>query len=333
MTDCCVICKQTRSEVKLFSFPKKKNFFEKWCKNLKLEIDKLSKGDKVCENPTRNLPDDINEPIEWVKSSVRVYRCCSIPNCRTNNSYGIPFFKFPSNPERRELWIRLCNLESKNKSLHICSRHFESDMIVSNTDRPRLTISAIPTIFSSIEPNIINTFVNDTSKYESLKNIDVSRSVDVHAKIAFSNTHLNTTYKFEFDDTPKNSIIPFKIYKRKLECQDELRFEDLEQFEPPCAKQPKFPLDFSPMSHCESCVRLLKTNQLYSNENNMQRMEIKTLKNENKNLKQTIIDLEAKLEQSLLCQQDIMSHINSLGISILSIYKLKTFYLNICIFI
>ncbi|CAI9590468.1 unnamed protein product, partial [Staurois parvus] len=61
--------------------------------------------------------------------------------------------RFPSNPERRKLWLSLLNREHFTPSLHtfLCSKHFDETCFDRTGQTVRLRVNAAPTIF--IYPN------------------------------------------------------------------------------------------------------------------------------------------------------------------------------------
>lgn len=305
-----------------------------WCRNIGLDKLSVNTNAKVCEDhfeagcinmkrlrfdaiPTKNLPKNIEKPTQWTSDSTKVYvyRYCSIENCEINNTYGIPIFKFPSDPQRRKLWVELCNINKDIVNLNICARHFDPEMVVANIDRARLTSEAIPTIFSSIEPDSPKTLVDtpdsfDMDGMEMQANVE---SFDTSINLAVAPSNVKDPYEFPDTSINPEPVVPYKVYKRKAICEEEMSFEDLDKYEPLASKIPKIASYYNLESYCENCEKLSNTCQLYSKENSTQRKEICSLKKENKVLKQKLLDLESELNTSLSSQQTISSHIDSLG--------------------
>ncbi|XP_072272146.1 THAP domain-containing protein 2-like [Pyxicephalus adspersus] len=76
---------------------------------------------------------------------------CAAFGCSNNSKRDshITFHRFPSNPERRKLWLSLLNREQFIPSLHtfLCSKHFEEASFDRTGQTVRLRANAVPTIF------------------------------------------------------------------------------------------------------------------------------------------------------------------------------------------
>ncbi|XP_018426529.1 PREDICTED: THAP domain-containing protein 2-like [Nanorana parkeri] len=76
---------------------------------------------------------------------------CAAVGCSNNSKRdsNVTFHRFPSNPERRKLWLSLLNREHFIPSLHtfLCSKHFEETCFDRTGQTVRLRANTIPTIF------------------------------------------------------------------------------------------------------------------------------------------------------------------------------------------
>ncbi|CAI6350137.1 unnamed protein product [Macrosiphum euphorbiae] len=69
---------------------------------------------------------------------------------------NISYFRFPSDPLRCKQWMEKCQTEhllKKDatilyKNYRVCGVHFEDKMFLNPNSRNRLTMNAVPTIFS-----------------------------------------------------------------------------------------------------------------------------------------------------------------------------------------
>ncbi|KAL5246295.1 hypothetical protein ACI65C_013703 [Semiaphis heraclei] len=86
--------------------------------------------------------------------SSRLYEFCDSKMSLTKN---ISYFRFPSDPLRCKQWMEKCqteNLLKKKttilyKNYRVCGVHFEDNMFLNPSTRNRLTMNAVPTIFSA----------------------------------------------------------------------------------------------------------------------------------------------------------------------------------------
>ncbi|KAM5179433.1 THAP domain-containing protein 2-like [Mantella aurantiaca] len=76
---------------------------------------------------------------------------CAAFGCSNNSKRDshVTFHRFPSNPERRKLWLSLLNREQFTPSLHtfLCSKHFDEACFDRTGQTVRLRVNALPTIF------------------------------------------------------------------------------------------------------------------------------------------------------------------------------------------
>lgn len=96
-------------------------------------------------------------------------RKCSAPGCNSNydkNKEYVSSFKFPSDENRRNLWIRSLNREffEPSSTAVVCIKHFEErfivredrvqradgSMLIVKRTRPALSVDAFPTIFENL---------------------------------------------------------------------------------------------------------------------------------------------------------------------------------------
>ena len=94
--------------------------------------------------------------------------CCAI-GCtnRFSKGGGISFYRFPTEPERRERWIAAVNRKdwAPTNYTWICSQHFVSG---SKSDDP-LSPNYVPSIFSFVKSPVKRKAADDMKRYERRK--------------------------------------------------------------------------------------------------------------------------------------------------------------------
>ena len=95
-----------------------------------------------------------------IKKRIGVQKCC-ISTCNEKGRVG--FFNFPTNPDFREKWMKLCGLTELKHRDKVCYKHFDKDAFVYldhiNTCRKRLRYNVLPTLFLP-EPVITTAFID-----------------------------------------------------------------------------------------------------------------------------------------------------------------------------
>ena len=71
-------------------------------------------------------------------------KSCVFPYCRFQGTTGL--FKFPSNPEKRNEWLQICQLTSDQitPTSKICKNHFNPEDIQINSNKMLLMPGANP---------------------------------------------------------------------------------------------------------------------------------------------------------------------------------------------
>ncbi|KAG1663938.1 THAP domain-containing protein 3 [Nymphon striatum] len=90
--------------------------------------------------------------------TIKMPGCCVI-NCSVHSSKNaiVSFHQFPSNPDRKKLWLRNIRRDigpnfKPSKSTKVCSVHFKTEDFIKKGKRSCLTPDAVPTIFAWSRP-------------------------------------------------------------------------------------------------------------------------------------------------------------------------------------
>ena len=91
-------------------------------------------------------------PVFQITNMPRLKNCV-VPYCFNKGTKG--FFYFPKSPEKRNIWLKNCNLTNVNDRDAICKFHFRPEDLVENSDNIRVKQWCAPTIFEvSIDMNM-----------------------------------------------------------------------------------------------------------------------------------------------------------------------------------
>ncbi|XP_061196585.1 uncharacterized protein LOC133204857 [Saccostrea echinata] len=160
--------------------------------------------------------------------------CCCVPECSNRGGHA-----FPSDQSRRKIWIhaikrgetRFQSWEPKTHAV-VCRAHFKADDYVTETQHgttplsKRLKKSAVPSIFSWVEPSPHSQARSDRAKSRGIKRKLAeefsSQSEDV--EIIYASDELQTTEEVVFDSTivTEASEIPkveTNLYFQNVETQ------------------------------------------------------------------------------------------------------------------
>ncbi|XP_036142902.1 THAP domain-containing protein 1 [Monomorium pharaonis] len=137
---------------------------------------------------------------------------CCVPGCNNSSRKGFSLRRFPSNNERKALWILKINRKNWKPTAysHICEVHFAKDM----WEKPRidgkkkLKYNAVPTIFPTVQT------VN--------KNKEISYAIN-HLQEHHSAATCAATSKLNVQDlsTLKSALLQVEELKEKLEETNE----------------------------------------------------------------------------------------------------------------
>ena len=96
--------------------------------------------------------------------AITVKSCCAV-GCsnRSSRGYGISFYRFPTDKERRSLWIAAVKRKNWTPTKHswLCSRHF----ISGRKSEDKLSPDYIPSIFSFVSSPIKKKKANQLQAY------------------------------------------------------------------------------------------------------------------------------------------------------------------------
>ena len=111
--------------------------------------------------------------FEWqdpVRAIVLGKSCCAVEGTNWfSKGSGISFYRFPTEPERRERWMAAVNIKdwAPTNYTWICSKHFVSR---SKSDDP-LSPNYVPSIFSFVTSPVKRKAADDMKRYKRRKSV------------------------------------------------------------------------------------------------------------------------------------------------------------------